>query len=163
MNKQKRGVMQLPFGLIFSIILIVIFIVVAIIAVKALLNTQKCSQINIFADDLQKQIDEIWKGSKGEVVFASNLPSGIEYVCFADLSKPETIDTEIYEELRRNFNPNANLYFYPQKHACGEPYRTIYHINLTSLDNPYCIENNNQIKIRIQKDYFESLVSISRT
>jgi len=158
-DKKKAGVMQLPFNMIFSIMLIVLFIVIAIIVINHFLNLSRCSQINLFVNDLQNQIDEVWKSQKSSVVFSATLPKKIKYVCFANLNEEATTMEDIYEELKRNFSPKANLYFYPQRYSC-QPYREILHINITELDNPYCIENKGKVEIKLQKDFFYLFVKI---
>jgi hypothetical protein len=163
MNINKRGKkagIELSFGMIFSIFLIIVFIVVAIVAVNQILKLKRCSDINFFAQDLQEQADELWKSSKGSVVFSAPLTTKIEYVCIANLSKPASVDEEIYNELKRNYKESANLYFYPQKNACGSPFREISHIDISGLENPYCIKNTGKPEIRLEKDFFDSLVKI---
>ena len=153
----RSGVMELPFGMIFSIFLIAIFIVVAIYAINYFLNLQKCTQVNLYADDLQKRIDNLWNGQKGQDSFSAPLPVGIKMICFANLSIPSNANNEIYDELSKNYAPDANFYFYPGKYACGNPYRIIKHIKMPGR-NPFCI--NAKDSINLEKDFYDALVNI---
>ena len=152
--------MEMPFGIIFAIFLIAVFIVIAIYTINYFLGLQKCSQIGIFTSDLQNAVDNLWKAQKGLDNFAGSLPKSVEMICFANLSAPATGEVSIYNELRRNMAPNANLYIYPQKEACGSPYKTINHINITGLKNPYCINNTGVTKIKLEKGFFDALVNV---
>lgn len=156
----KKAIMELPFGMIFAIFLVVVFIVVAIYAINYFLNLQRCSQIGIFVDDFQKSVDDLWKGQKGTDSFSAALPKSIEMICFANLSLPSSGEDAIYNQLKRNMAPEANLYIYPQKAGCGSPYKTIKHINITGLENPYCINNSERFEISLEKGFFDTLVRV---
>lgn len=146
----------MPFGTIFAIFLIAVFIAVAIYAIIYFLNIQKCASTNLFVDELQTRIDELWRSQKGNDAIKVALPSRIKAVCFGDMSQAASGNETIYENLQRNYEADANLYFYPQKGACGSPYRTIKHINLTNVENPHCYYNGETIKIK--KDYMTSVL-----
>ena len=169
MYKEKRAqVMQLPFGMLFSILLIAVFIFVAFFAIKIFLEQRDCSQTGLFINDLQSEVDNAWMSSEtSSDVFSAVLPSGIEYVCFADLEAAEGLsgDEGIAEEIERN-SPERNMFFYPSRYACNMPAQIIKHINITEItkyENPYCIENKRgRINMTIEKDYYEALVKIRR-
>lgn len=156
-NFDKKGIMELPFGLIFSIFLIVLFLAVAIYAINYFLDLQKCTQINLYVDDLQNAVDDLWKGQKGQTTFSASLPSNIEKICFANLSNPANNNEDIYEELEKNYVLDANFYFYPGKYACGVPYRNINHIVLPD-ENPYCIDADEEINL--EKDFYDTYVQV---
>ncbi len=165
-KNKKAQTMQMPFGMIFSILLIAVFIVVAFIAIKYFLKMRNCSQINIFVDDLQKKIDSVWRQTSvsGEE-FSLNLPSGIKYVCLADLNKTKSGEHKnLADEFRGDFQ--NNLFFYPPRKACGRPSVNIEHINLTGIikdKNPYCFENTGKVSMALNKKYNEAFVEISKT
>ncbi|GAH39661.1 unnamed protein product, partial [marine sediment metagenome] len=83
---KKRGQLKLSFGMIFSIILIIIFIAFAFFAVKKFLNIGTSAQIGKFKNDLQSDIDRIWRGSQGSEEQEYFLPSKVKYVCFVNYS-----------------------------------------------------------------------------
>ena len=174
-QKEKRAqVMQLPFGMLFSILLIAVFIFVAFFAIKAFLEQRDCSQIGLFINDLQGEIDSVWMSSEtSSDIFSAVLPSGIEYVCFADLEAENGLagDANIAREIERN-PIERNMFFYPAKKACNMPAQIMKHLNMTEIisdefgnivENPYCIENRKgRINMTIKKDYYEALVKINR-
>jgi len=111
--QKKRAQMQLSFGMIFSIILIIFFVAIAFYAIKVLLNTQNTMNISKFKSDLQNDVDKIWKSSKTSQEIQYLLPSKIKKVCFADFSNPATKNEKIYNESKRYFSPEKNLFVYP--------------------------------------------------
>jgi hypothetical protein len=162
---KKRGqLFGMPFTTIFSIFLIAIFIVVAFFAIKYFLNIRRCSEMGLFTDDFQNEITSAWQSPSSYKTFIRSLPSGIEYVCFADLSKEADavgVEREIYQELKRNADYTVNLFFYPRKKACI-PYANIEHINMT-MSNPYCFPvENGKVEIKIEKEFYDPLVKVSR-
>ena len=96
-NKRGEGVFGLSFSMIFSIILIIFFIIVAFIAIRAFLNMQKTMQISSFFDELQYNVDVAWNSDSSDFVFNYTLPSGVEYVCFVNLTE-KTKNPNSYEE-----------------------------------------------------------------
>ena len=165
--------MQLPFGMLFSILLIAVFIFVAFFAIRAFLEQRDCSQIGLFINDLQGEIDSVWMSSEtSSDIFSAVLPSGIEYVCFADLEAENGLagDANIVREIERN-PIEREMFFYPAKKACNMPAQIMKHLNMTEIisdefgdvENPYCIENiKGRVNMTIKKDYYESLVKIKR-
>lgn len=93
--KNKRGQMQLSFGMIFSIILIIIFIAFAVYGIGKFLNLQKNIQTKTFASDLQFDIDKLWN-SQGSQPVEYSLPANIERVCFSEFENK--LDIEIKTE-----------------------------------------------------------------
>ncbi|MEK6936057.1 MAG: hypothetical protein AABW67_04670 [Nanoarchaeota archaeon] len=167
-SKSGQGTFDMSFGMIFSILLIIFFIVIAFIAIKSFLSTKDCAQVGIFSDNLQKDIDKAWNSQKSNFEFKATLPLGLEYICFADLLKPDKgseIDKKIYTEMSIYEQSNANMFLYPREKTCNMPYYTIKHINLNKTiesRNPYCIAvKDGSIIIQITKDFNEALVKIS--
>jgi hypothetical protein len=164
MNK-KAQVMGMPFAVIFSIILIVVFLVVAGIVLKHFLGLAKCSEIGIFMGDFQDRVDAVWKSSSRSEVFNIALPGAIKEICFVDFNK--TLNNPKYSEVSRRYSfYNPNFFFYPPEKACEISYYTFKHINVSQAveanANPFCIENNEGAKIKISKDFYESLVRLEK-
>lgn len=141
--KKTHGQMKLSFGMIFSIILIIIFLAFAFYGIKEFLDMQTTIQIGQFVEDLQADVDKMWKGSQGSQEVIYMLPKKIDEVCFTD---------DEYE----------NLYFVSSDYMEG---RQIEHINIekiTEQENPFCIKNiDGKVKMIIKKDYGENLVVIN--
>ena len=141
----KKGEMQLSFGMIFSIILIVVFIAFAFWAIGKFLNMQKNVQIEQFSADLQSDVDKMLSSTSGSKEENYTLPKNIESVCFVDRE---------YE----------NLIFHSSKPVDG---KKIEHIDVEKIleqEEPFCIENeDNKVSLILEKNYGESLVTISKT
>ncbi len=164
-KNRKAQLFGMPFSTIFSILLIAIFIVVAFFAIRYFLNIRKCSEMGLFVDDFKGEVESAWQSQSSSKTFVSTLPSGIEHVCFADLSAGASgtnKEREIYQELRKNADYTANLFFYPQREACLRA-TNIEYVNVTELTNPYCFEvRDKRVEIRIEKGFFDALVKVSR-
>lgn len=152
--------MGLPFGLIFSIILIIIFIVVAFIAIKYFLNLGSLAKIGMFYEDLQNSVDEAWRSQSSKKNFKINLPSKIEKVCFANLTKKVTGSANDFRRIQYS-SYDSNLFLIPPEEAKGLESTTIKHINLSKIiekSNPYCVSSDATLKIK--KDFYDRLVFI---
>jgi hypothetical protein len=138
----KRAQMKLSFGMIFSIILIVIFIAFAFYAILKFLDLQDSVKISQFTDNLQDDINKMWKGSQGEREVDYSLPTKITSICFKD---------DEYE----------NLVFRSDKFVEGNK---IDHINIEKTlagKDSFCIDNiNGKLKMIIKKEYGDALVTI---
>ncbi len=140
----KKGAMELSFGMIFSIVLIIIFIAIAIYAIIKFLELQDSIKISKFESDLQSDIDKMWKGSQGSQEVEYTLPSKIDAVCFTD-------------------DEYQNLIFQSEKIIGGKEIEHIDTANMTSVEEQYCINNiKGKIGMVIKKDYGEALVIITR-
>ena len=165
-NKRGQGIFGISFGTIFSVILIVFFIVIAFIVIKSFLNTQKCARIGIFVDNFESEIKDAWNSQSSSFESSGNLPSSLDYVCFANLSadfKGEYLN--IGDEIGIYQGQKANLFLYPRKNTCNMPYHNIEHLDIgkiTALKNPYCIAiNNGKVVIQIEKGFNDALVGLN--
>jgi len=77
----KRGQMKLSFGMIFSIFLIIIFIAFAFFAINKFISTQRTVQYHQFIQDLQGDIDKMWKEQQSSQAVSYSIPSSIKQVC----------------------------------------------------------------------------------
>jgi len=164
---KKRGQMKLSFGMIFSIILIIIFIIFAFFAIKKMLNIMNAAQIGDFKDNLQTDIDKIWKGQEADKTEEYFLPKKIKKVCFVDYRNgasakpPGNVE---YIELRQIWFGGENMFFYPIGSAESLESTNIKNIDLGAMvitKNPYCIETKDgKIKIKFEKEYGDNLVLI---
>ena len=167
-NKRAQQLFGLPFSVIFSIFLIIFFIVIAFIAIRHFLGLRDCTQIGLFIEDLQADVDRAWSSQSSSFEFSGNLPSNLDYVCFANLSnslKGGDIESEVYSDISIYQSADASLFFYPRANACDMPYHNIEHIDvngITELKNPYCIEiESGGVVIKIEKEFGEALVGLN--
>jgi hypothetical protein len=140
-KENRKGQMNLSFGMIFSIILIIAFIVFAFYAIKKFLNFQDTINIEKFKDNLQSDIDAMWKSSDGSQQVEYNLPKKITAVCFKD---------DDYE----------NLYFKPET-ISGKKIEHLDIIATLNEQDSACFENTNgKVRMTIKKDFSDVLVTI---
>jgi len=136
--------MNISFGMIFSIILIIIFLSFGIYAITQFLEMQKDIQIKKFLSDLQSDVDKMWKSPKGSTPIVYILPTEIISVCF-------------------KVDDFQNLEFNSEKLLGGGNIENIDIANMTSQENPYCIQNiKGKTSLVLKKDYGETLVKITR-
>jgi uncharacterized protein (UPF0333 family) len=133
----KRGQLKLSFGMIFSIILIIIFLGFAFYSIIKIVDFQKKTQVGLFIENFQTDIDNMWQSSKGSQQKDYSLPSNIIEVCFEE----GNIITFNPLSASQNFNGHE--------------------IKHVTIAGNFCVENlNGKINIKISKDFDEELVNI---
>ena len=163
---RSKAQVKLSFGMIFSIILMIVFIAFAFFAIQKFLGLKDTISVGKFVDDFQSDVNKLWKSSQGSQELEYSLPKKIEYVCFANLLKPEQgayEDEDFYEEFRKYFT-DENLFFYPvdSTELNGLEIKHIDIEKITENENPFCIENiKGKIKIVLKKDFGDALVSVT--
>jgi hypothetical protein len=167
-NKKGQEVMGMSFGVIFSIFLIVFFIVITLIVIKAFLGQKDCAEVGIFIDRLKTEVKKSWNSNSGTYLFKGNVPSKLEYICFANVSGDPTIESssQMWRDLTLYVGKNANIFFYPAEKACEMPYHYIPHLDLgeiISSDNPLCIPvNKGKVSFEVEKKRGSGLVQINK-
>ena len=156
----------MSFGMVFSIILIIIFIAFSFTIIKNWLQLGTTTQIESFVADLQKDVNEIWKGSQGSKLVKYNLPSKIEEICFIDYSSPtKGAGSAMRDYVDETSSEIDNLFFYPKNAVEGLENKEIKNINIekiTTISNPLCINNiDGKVSMVLQKNYNEALVTIT--
>ena len=145
MKRGKKGQIQIPFGMIFSIILIIAFVTLAVFAIMKFLDVKKCAEIGMFKQDLQETVDRAWASDETSEIFEITLPSGIKKVCFIDFSEPSKGgNNEYFNELQLYIEKHQNMFFWPLGKSCsGLESFEIKNINTGEIvknENPYCID-----------------------
>ena len=160
-SKKGQQTMGLPFGMIFAIFLIVVFVVIAFIAVRGFLDIGDSARVGMFYDDFQGAVNEALSGQSSEAGFDIDLPSGIEKVCFANLSNAITNPGTEYEAIRRYEVYDANVFLVPSEYAENMQWKLIEHLDLAKITenfNPYCVDVEKGL--RIKKGFYDKLVVI---
>jgi hypothetical protein len=153
--------------MIFSIILIIAFLGVAIFVIYKFIIIGRCVDAGFVKEDLQKPINDAWASDKYSGTVELDLPSGLDYVCFVDISKEGKGEhSEYYLELKEYGYGTTNMFFYPLDKACeGQESYRIEHINVTEItknQNPYCVGKiNGKVNINLEKGYYDSVVQVS--
>jgi len=163
MERGKKGqILGMSFGVIFAIFMILVFIALAFIVIGHFLDIGECGEVGNFYEDLQKEVENVMQQQYHESEFKINLPSGIERVCFADLSAQITGFDEDYEEIEIYEFKNANIFLIPPEKSCeGLENNLIKHIDIEKIikdRNPYCIDVERQLKIK--KGFSDKAVTI---
>jgi len=158
----KYGQIKLSFGMIFSIILIIIFIAFAFYAIKMFLDFRDSTNVKLFFDDLQTDVDKMWRSTQGSQEGEYRVVKSADLVCFVDFNSGSTARDDIYNELELISTGDNNFFVYPGKGDNGFQMAHIDIEKITSEKNPYCINVvNGKAKLIIKKDYGESLVVVS--
>jgi len=160
-NKRGQQTMGMPFGMIFAIFLIVVFVVIAFIAVGFFLDIGKSSGVGMFYKELQEAVDDARSGQSGEFDFKIDLPSGINEVCFGNLSAEITNLNPKYKEILNYDIYNANTFLIPPEKAQNMQWKLIKYIDvvkITADKNPYCVPVEKGL--RIKKGFYDKLVLI---
>lgn len=163
LNKRGEGAVGMSFGWIFSLLLILFFIFTAIYGIKYFLNISRCSQVGMFYDSLQKNVDSAYSLSSSDFEMEIKVPTGIKQLCFANLTEEITGSMEAYESLSIYEINKANTFLLPSGKACDMPYNTIEHLNIskiTQAKNPLCFDVSDGSTIRIVKGNYDKGVTI---
>ncbi len=134
----------MSFGMIFSIILIIAFLAFAFYAIRSFLGMQQDVQINQFTENLQNDVDRLWKSTSGTKNVEYALPSKIEEVCFY------LDEDSIY-----------NMKLQQEKIFTEYNVKNIDIIETLEGENQICKDvNEGKINFKLQKTYDNPLVKI---
>lgn len=164
-SRKAEGVFGLSFGMIWSIILIVFFVLAAFIGIRVFLGYQEKTTIGFFLDDLDKSVKEAFYAESTNYEFKSNLPSGIEYVCFVNFTSPtrnpNDAEKMIWDLVTSTYyEPDMNIYLYTPNKDYGISFDKINYIYTER--NPLCVKViNKKISIKIEKKFDEAFVRLS--
>ena len=144
-NKNRKGQMEISFGMMFSVILVIFFLAFGFYAITRFIEMQQSVQVENFLDNFQDDVNTMWKSLQGSQARVYVLPTKISSICFTN---------------KENI---INLEFVSDEIIPGE---FIEHLNIekiTADENPFCIENlNGKINLVISKEYGETLVTVGK-
>jgi len=142
-NKNRKGQLQLSFGMIFSIILIIVFLTFAFFGIKKFLGVQNQIKTEQFKSDFQNDVTQMWKSYQGSQEVSYSLPNKISRVCLED-------------------NDVTNLMFFPEGVYRDGNIEHIDMIKTLSGHKELCFENvNGKVSMVIGKNLGENLVTIT--
>ncbi len=164
----NRGqIFGLSFQMIFSILLIIVFIIAAGIAARTMINNAEHARIVKFIQELNSETERVWMATTAEKTISLDLPSKIEFVCFADdiksLDEEDFPNREVYDST--NFYSdeyNGKVFFYDPdvlesydmtpytKILCGSKKKDC--LSLEEIDKICCIKNQKGITFTLRKD-----------
>jgi len=138
MVKQKKGQMKLSFGMIFSIILIIAFLGFAFLAIQKFFDFQKGVTEEKFYQNLNNDIDSVWKSTSASKQVEYLTPRGATKVCFEN-------------------DPYQNVYFYSDHPMPG---RLVSHLEVTQDS---CIKIiNEKVRFILEKTSDNPLVKVKK-
>jgi hypothetical protein len=144
LGKNRRGQLEISFGMIFSIILVIFFLAFGFYAITKFIELQQSVQVETFLDDFQEDINAIWKSPQGSQSRTYVLPTKITAVCLTD-------------------DPDMNLEFTSKEIIPGDYIKNLNIENITAEEDPFCVENiKGKINLVISKEYGETLVSVGK-
>lgn len=142
--KNKSGVLDLSFGMIFSVILIIIFLAAGFYAITKFIALQQSIQIEKFMSDFQNDVDAMWKSPQGSQQVSYILPTKITSVCF-------------------KVDEFENLQFHSTEIIGGKMIQHLDIAKITEKENPFCISNiKGKVSFTIVKNYGETLVTVTK-
>jgi hypothetical protein len=150
----KRGQMHLSFGMIFSIILIIAFFAFAFYGIQKFLAFQQQAKYHQFLDQIQTDVDKIWKSSQGSQELSYTVPSSIKKVCILESCRGLGYFCR---------NSQDNIAFPNNKKNFQSYYISHLDMDLTlNGKNEFCVDVvDSKIKLALSKDFNNSLVKIS--
>jgi len=166
--RNGRGQIKISFSMIFSIFLIVVFLAVAFYAIKTFFNFQDSAEVGIFINDLQTDVDRIWRSTESSQTREYNLPDEISKVCFVDFGEGVGSSGDfahLYNELKFYDVGERNMMFYPPEASDTEG-TNIENINVeetTRFDNPFCLDvSQGKLELTLVKNFGEARVRVER-
>ena len=160
--KGHRAQLDISFGMIFSIIIIIALLGTALYAIKYFVNLSRCTDVGLFYNDLQIEINKAYESPLYSGTFSGKLPNGIDYVCYGNLSSSSSVYKEQYDLLRRYKNTGKNLFLYPVQKACDNSLASyqLLHVYDSSF---FCVPVlNEKVEIKLSKESEDSFVHISK-
>ena len=143
-KENRRGQMEISFGMIFSVILVIFFLAFGFYAITKFIEMQQSVQVENFLGNFQTDVNTMWKSLQGSQTKTYVLPKKISSVCF------------------RN-DEYVNLEFVSSEIIPGKFIENIDIEKITQEENPFCIANTDgKIILIISKDYGETLVSVGK-
>jgi len=150
----------MSFSVIFSIIIIIVIFVVAFYVINKFFVTSDCLKMQIFYDDLEENINKVWKAPSANILFNHDVTSDVESICFGDPGKLDDSFSQEKQTYRGYRDSEKNAFVYPRMDCDGGVnVKTLAHVN---IPQSFCVSAvKNKINFHITKeDSGESLVTI---
>lgn len=159
----KRGTFDLSFSMIFSLFIIIATIAVAFFVISSFVKTNKCAEVGLFYNDLEAYIEKAWQSTIHKDAFKGSLPSGIELVCFGNLTQsPSSKYKEEYDSILKSFinYKERNLFLYPIQNACDSSLSS-FKLDHIQTNQFFCIPvQDNKISLNTEMNPTDSLVKL---
>jgi hypothetical protein len=167
---ERKGAIQLSFGMIFSVIMIIAIVAITGYVISYFVNLGKATNVGLFYDRLQDEVNVVWNSAISSKTLSFNVPSEIKSVCFGDLNARnyDSRYREEYEHLRRfssNFEKeNKNMFLYPTQEAGEFAFNKLEHVDFSDLGEEFtCFDvKNGEVKIGFEKENYDLEVRVNR-
>lgn len=147
--RNKKGQMQLSFGMMFSILIIIVTLAVAFYVIREFVQTSSCSSIELYYDDLTREIDNVWRSSGAQLSFSHALPSSVDAVCFGNPAGLEQKNVAEKSALARFAGQEKNAFIVPVQCGIQASTRTLQHVK---IEKAFCVKVvDEKVAFRLQK------------
>lgn len=159
----KRGQIELSFGMIFSIIIIIALVATAFYAISYFLKLGKCAQTGLFYKDLEEEVEKAWASEITQKTFSGTIPGSVDKVCFGGLEQDFSDYDEEHKVIERVFRNSANnLFLYKPESACSKDSAS-YNLKHARTDSFFCVKSDDgKVKIIISKGSSDALATIAK-
>lgn len=140
--------------MILSIIIIAAILGTAVYAIRYFLQLKQCTELGLYARDLQVKIDDAWNSDSVHDTFTGVIPGSVDEICMGDVTqaknKPE------YNILKRYEGRDANLFYYISPSSCSVKYANLKHVRFSTF---FCIKTSKgKATVSLEKNSEDSLV-----
>lgn len=160
--KEKRGQLDISFGMIFSIIIIIAIIAVSFYVIQYFTKLSTCTSTGLFYEALEKEVNAAREATTSRQLFSADLPKSVDYLCIGNMTLlSKTEDKTRFDALYKIYRlSNNNVFVYPQNKGCQTlNSKTIDYIETSDF---FCVKSNKgRVSLLIQKDAFDRNVRIS--
>jgi hypothetical protein len=160
---ERKAQLQLSFGMIFSIIIIIATIATAFYVISYFLNMNRCTQVGLFYNTLNDEVNKCWEGDFCQKVLTQAIPKPVEKVCFGNFSQTyQKVDDVQFEYLKRFWRQDKNVFLYPASSSCDSNL-AFYKLAHVRTDEFFCAPvKSGKITIKVIKTNLEPLVKLAR-
>ena len=139
----------MSFSMMFSILIIIVTLAVAFYVIKEFVQTSECAAIQLYYDDLAREIDKAWRSSGAQLTFSHAVPSSVKSVCFGN---PGEFDVRFASEkstLARFAGQEKNAFVVPVQCGTQTSVRTLQHVG---IEKAFCVVSvKDKVSFRLQK------------
>lgn len=159
--KNKKGQIQLSFSTIFSIIIIIVTLSVAFYVIRTFVVRSDCVKIQLFYEDLEKEVDEVWRSSSARQEFSRDLPNSVKGICFGKIDELKTKYPNEYKEISKYSRLQKNVFIYPPAKNCDSSvsYHKLEHVEISEA---FCVYSKDKFLILLKKESGDDLVKICK-
>lgn len=140
MRNKKGQTMEIPFQMIFSIILIAVAMFVAFWAIRHFMATAETAKIGTFVKDIESQVKSVYNEYEANMTQTFTFSDKFAQVCFVNLSLGKSFSSGTFtsEDATLYFDPidNMNLFLIGAK--AGEELTTAEEYGLSSAKHIDC-------------------------